>query len=78
MIISLLYHHLERTTTKCPTCGSKNIRILPKGFSLGKSVAGAIVAGPLGVLGGLHGKNDLQVTCSNCYKTFTIKSNEIR
>src|SRR5574341_715020 len=62
---------------KCPTCGSKNIRILPKGFSLGKSVAGALIAGPLGVLGGLHGKNDLQVPCSSCHRTFTIKSHEI-
>lgn len=62
---------------KCPMCGSKSVRILPKGFSLGKSVAGAVVAGPLGALGGLHGKNDLEVTCSSCHSSFTIKNHEI-
>jgi hypothetical protein len=63
---------------KCPTCGSKNIRITPKGFSIGKAVAGAVLAGPLGIAGGLHGRNDLEVKCSNCQRTTTIKNNEIR
>jgi hypothetical protein len=62
---------------KCPKCGSKSIRIIPKGFSLGKSAAGAVILGPLGVLGGLHGRHDLKVTCSSCHNAFTIKSYEI-
>jgi len=63
---------------KCPQCNSSNIRITPKGFSLGKAAAGAILAGPLGVAGGLHGRKDLEIKCSNCNRVTTIKNNEIR
>lgn len=63
--------------SKCPYCSSKNIRIAPKGFSLGKAAAGAVIAGPLGAAGGLHGRKDLEVKCSNCYRTLTIKHDEI-
>ncbi len=63
--------------SKCPHCGSNNIRITPKGFSLGKATAGAVIAGPLGIAGGLHGRKDLEVKCSSCNRTITIKSNEI-
>lgn len=63
--------------SKCPHCGSSNIRITPKGFSLGKAAAGAVIAGPLGVAGGLHGRKDLEVKCSSCNRIITIKSNEI-
>jgi len=63
--------------SKCPYCGSHSIRITSKGFSLGKAAAGAVIAGPLGVAGGMHGRKDLEVNCSNCHQTFTIKHNAI-
>jgi hypothetical protein len=62
---------------KCPHCGSKNIRITQKGFSLGKAATGAILAGPIGMAGGLHGRSDLKLECSNCHRILTIKSYEI-
>ncbi len=62
---------------KCPSCGSNRIRITPKGFSLGKAATGAIIAGPIGIAGGLHGRKDLSVICSNCHNSFTIKNSEI-
>lgn len=64
--------------SKCPYCYSKNIGVTLKGFSLGKAAAGAVIAGPVGVTGGLHGRKDLEVKCSNCNRSFTIKSDEIR
>ena len=62
----------------CPYCGSKNIRITPKGFSLGKATAGAVVVGPIGVAGGLLGRKDLDVRCLDCPHIFTIKYDEIK
>ncbi len=64
--------------SKCPYCGSKNILITPKGFSLGKAATGAVIAGPIGVAGGLHGRKDLEVKCLSCPRITTIKSDEIR
>jgi hypothetical protein len=52
--------------SKCPYCGSKNILITVKGFSAGKAAAG-----------GLLGRKDLEVKCSNCRRSTTIKSHEI-
>lgn len=63
--------------SKCPYCGSKSIHVTPKGFSLGKAAAGAVIAGPLGAAGGLHGRKDLEVKCSSCHRTLTIKHDEI-
>lgn len=63
---------------KCPHCGSKNIRIVSKGFSLGKAAAGVLLAGPIGLAGGLHGRKDLEVKCSNCNRSTIIKSDEIK
>lgn len=63
--------------SKCPYCGSKSIHVTPKGFSLGKAAAGAVIAGPLGAAGGLHGRKDLEVKCSSCHLTLTIKHDEI-
>lgn len=64
--------------SKCPNCNSINIRIAPKGFSLGKAAAGAVIAGPIGVAGGLHGRKDLELRCSSCQLVLTIKHDEIK
>jgi nitrate/nitrite transporter NarK len=63
--------------SKCQYCGSKNIHIRPKGFNLGKAAAGAVVAGPVGAAGGLHGRKDLEIRCSDCHRTLIIKNYEI-
>jgi predicted nucleic-acid-binding Zn-ribbon protein len=55
---------------KCPKCNSEQITANKKGFSGGKAVAGAIVAGPLGLAAGTLGSNKVKITCLNCGNEF--------
>ncbi|MBQ6600305.1 MAG: hypothetical protein IIX36_01550 [Clostridia bacterium] len=52
-------------TLRCPSCGSamKHIGERKGGFSGGKAVAGAIIAGPLGIAAGAMGK---KINCYQC------------
>lgn len=61
---------MEQETIKCPKCGSAQITANQKGFSGGKAVAGAVLTGGIGLLGGLHGKNDIVITCLACGNTW--------
>lgn len=63
---------------KCPRCGSKNIQLVGKhrkGFSVGKSVGGAALAGGIGALVGFAGKQTGKSdwVCLDCGRSFTIK-----
>lgn len=51
---------------KCPKCSSTQITAQKKGFGFGKALAGIFVAGPLGLLAGGIGKNNIEITCLNC------------
>lgn len=51
---------------KCPRCGSNQISANKKGFSAGKAVAGAVVAGPIGAAAGAIGKDKVMITCLSC------------
>lgn len=51
---------------RCPKCGSTSISADKKGFSTGKAVAGAFIAGPVGLAAGGIGANKVQITCLNC------------
>lgn len=51
---------------KCPKCGSTQITANKKGFSGGKAVAGAILTGGIGLLGGFLGSSKVKITCLNC------------
>lgn len=51
---------------KCPKCGSTQITANKKGFGLGKAAAGAFLAGPIGLAGGLLGSNKVVITCLKC------------
>ena len=51
---------------KCPKCGSTQITANKKGFSGGKTVAGAILTGGVGLLGGFFGSNKIKITCLKC------------
>ena len=55
---------------RCPRCGSTQITADKKGFSGGKAVAGAVLAGPIGVLAGTMGSNKVKITCLSCGNTF--------
>ena len=41
-----------------------------KGVSVGKAAAGALIAGPLGLLAGGMGMNDVKIICMNCGHSF--------
>lgn len=55
---------------KCPKCGELNTFEMMSekkgGFSGGKAAAGAILLGPVGIVGGLLGKKKILYQCSNC------------
>lgn len=61
----------------CPNCGSVHVDMVGKsrkGFSVGKAVAGAALAGGVGLLAGFAGKkNGTEFFCYACHKTFKIK-----
>lgn len=50
----------------CPRCGAKSIQAVKKGFSAGRAAAGGILLGPLGVLAGAAGGNEIERVCLNC------------
>lgn len=78
-------HNEENTPRKsnknrlvCPDCGSVHVDILDntkKGFSLGKTVGGSVIAGPLGGLVGFTGKKNKRPTmrCLDCGWLFEFK-----
>lgn len=53
-------------TVTCRRCRSPHLTANPKGFSGAKAFGGFLVAGPLGLLGGMHGSKDVLITCLAC------------
>ncbi len=55
---------------KCPMCGEisnwKKVDTQKKGFSVGKAAAGAILLGPIGLVGGALGKKKVCYCCGKC------------
>ena len=51
-------------------CGEKQKWILvdqtKKGFSVGKAAAGAVLLGPVGLIGGALGKKKVAYACGSC------------
>lgn len=56
---------------RCPICGSTSLQAGTKGVSVGKSIAGALLIGPLGLAAGAIGMNDTKIICMNCGNKFT-------
>lgn len=54
----------------CPKCHSKELHSEHKGFSGGKALAGAVLAGGIGLLAGTIGSKDVQITCLKCGNKF--------
>lgn len=61
---------MSKAPDKCPMCGEKEKRKLVdstnKGFSVGKAAVGAVLLGPLGLVGGALGKKKQCYYCGNC------------
>lgn len=54
----------------CPKCHSRELHAEQKGFSGGKALTGAIIAGGIGLLAGTIGSKDIQITCLKCGHKF--------
>ena len=51
----------------CPICKNKMIPVSERrGFSGGKALAGAVLAGPVGLAAGLIGRRKTTVQCIKC------------
>lgn len=51
---------------KCPRCGSTSLSGNKKGYGVGKGVVGAAIFGPLGLVAGNIGSDEVMVTCMKC------------
>lgn len=60
----------KRAPTICPKCGKvRTMKMMSErkgGFSGGKAVAGAVLLGPVGLVGGALGKKKITYQCSSC------------
>jgi hypothetical protein len=54
----------------CPKCSSNQVTANKKGFSGKKAVAGALLAGGVGILAGTIGSNKVKITCLACGHIF--------
>ena len=55
---------------RCPRCRSTQITANKKGFGVGKGIAGGILLGPVGLLGGFLGSGKVKITCLKCGYTW--------
>jgi hypothetical protein len=63
---------------KCPRCGSMDFSFGQKGFGLGKAAAGAILLGPIGLVGGLIGRKDVELFCTSCNNKWKPNPSELQ
>lgn len=55
----------------CPVCKSTQVTAKTMGFGFGKAVAGTLLAGPMGALGGFMGSQKNRLVCMNCGHEWT-------
>ncbi|MCB9174680.1 MAG: hypothetical protein H6589_08740 [Flavobacteriales bacterium] len=58
------------TSVLCPKCGSNQISANKKGYSGKKALGGTFLFGGIGLLGGTHGSNKIEITCLSCNNKF--------
>ena len=61
---------MGKVPDRCPMCGGKEqwklVDTTKKGFSVGKAAAGAVLLGPVGLVGGALGKKKKCYYCGKC------------
>lgn len=61
---------MGKAPDKCPMCGERlNWKLVDtsnKGFSVGKAAVGAVLLGPVGLVGGALGKKKQCYCCGKC------------
>lgn len=61
---------MAKAPDRCPMCGEfvnwKLVDVTKKGFSVGKAAVGAVLFGPVGVIGGALGKKTECYACGKC------------
>ena len=61
---------MGKAPDKCPMCGEREkwklVDTSKKGFSVGKAAAGAVLLGPIGLVGGALGKKKQAYYCGSC------------
>ena len=62
---------MEDDDIKCPKCGSENLTIGNIGFGAGKAAIGGLLFGPVGLLAGGLGNNQVKIVCLDCGHAFT-------
>lgn len=62
----------------CPYCGSTQLYVDKKGYSLKKGLTGMVLVGAVGLLGGLIGSNKIVVTCLSCGSQFNPNDIDIK
>ncbi len=56
----------------CPYCRSTQIQSKTAGFSIVKAAVGAVLVGPVGLLGGTLGANKVRLYCLKCGREWSL------
>jgi len=56
---------------RCPKCHKMNVIKEKKGFGIGKAAIGCIALGPIGLLGGMIGRKEMELVCQECGKRWS-------
>jgi DNA-directed RNA polymerase subunit M/transcription elongation factor TFIIS len=56
----------SKNDIQCAKCGSAQIMATKKGFGVGKAAVGAVLLGPVGLIGGMIDSNHILLSCIKC------------
>lgn len=69
--------NMEEPIIRCPHCGSQQLSVGEKGFSMGKAVVGTLLTNMVGgVLFGLLGSGKTEVICLSCGRKMKVSDLE--
>lgn len=65
-----IYENRKNGIACCPKCGTTSLSANKKGFGVGKGIIGASIAGPIGLVAGNIGSQNVLITCLYCGHRF--------